>query len=96
MGAGQPAGSDAAPPEMGATPPDWRGLLDVLEDRTGQKYDDLWRAYVVRHEEATLLDARASARRQYDEVVSRAGEWQLPAIVRQAMRAGSSSRRRSS
>jgi hypothetical protein len=87
MTAGQPAGSDAAPIEMGAAPPDWRGLLDLLEDETGQKYDDLWRAYVVRHEEATLLDLRASARRQYDDVVARAGEWQLPPIVRQAMRA---------
>jgi hypothetical protein len=87
MAADQRAGSDAAPIEMGAAPPDWRGLLDLLEDRTGQKYDDLWRAWVVRHEEATLLDARASARRHYDEVVSRAGEWQLPPIVRQAMRA---------
>ncbi|HET9344117.1 MAG TPA: hypothetical protein VFO05_00330 [Candidatus Limnocylindrales bacterium] len=87
IAAGRAAGSDQARIERGAAPPDWRGLLDLLEDRTGQKYDDLWRAYVVRHEDATLLDLRASARRQYDEVVSRAGEWQLPPIVRQAMRA---------
>ena len=45
-------GSDAVAPELGAPPPDWRGLLDLLEDRTGQKYDDLWRAWVVRHEDA--------------------------------------------
>jgi hypothetical protein len=87
MATGHPATSDVAQTEMGAAAPDWRGLLDLLEDRTGKKYDDLWRAWVVRHEEASLLDARAAARRQYDEVVSRAGEWQLPPIVRQAMRA---------
>jgi hypothetical protein len=81
------SGSDAAPTEMRSGPPDWRGLLDLLEDRTGKKYDDLWRAWVVRHDEANLLDERAAARRHYDDVVSRAGEWQLPAIVRDAMRA---------
>jgi hypothetical protein len=79
-------GSDAAPTETRPTAPDWRGLLDVLEDRTGQRYDDLWRAWVVRDEEAGLLDARAAARRQYDEVVAKAGEWRLPPIVRDAMR----------
>jgi hypothetical protein len=79
--------SDTRPTEAGSGPPDWRGLLDLLEDRTGKKYDDLWRAWVVRHEESTLLDIRGAARRQYDDVVSRAGDWQLPPIVRQAMRA---------
>ena len=80
-------GSDAVVPERTAEPPDWRGLLDLLEDRTGRRYDDLWRAWVVRPDEAGLLAARASARRQYDEVVARAGEWRLPEVVRQAMRA---------
>ncbi|MFL5774916.1 MAG: hypothetical protein ACJ76W_01450 [Chloroflexota bacterium] len=84
---GSAAASDAAPTESGAPPPDWRGLLDLLEDRTGKTYDDLWRAWVVRDDEATLLDARASARGQYDAVVSKAGEWRLPPIVREAMRA---------
>jgi hypothetical protein len=85
--AGPGNGSDTMPTEAGSGPPDWRGLLDLLEDRTGKKYDDLWRAWVVRHEEASLLDNRAAARRQYDDVASRAGEWSLPPIVRQAMRA---------
>jgi hypothetical protein len=85
--AGEMTGSDTAPIEKGATPPDWRGLLDLLEDRTGQKYDDLWRVWVVRHDEIGLLDARAAARRQYEAVVARAGEWQLPPIIREAMRA---------
>ena len=93
----QPAGLDAtgvagttgAPlgAELGAAPPDWRGLLDLFEEKTGKSFDDLWRAWVVRPEEAHLLDDRAAARTRYDEVVSRAGTWELPPVVRQAMRA---------
>ena len=79
--------SMSAPPEAGSGPPDWRGLLDLLEDRTGKTYNDLWRTWVVRPGEASLLSERSAARRQYDQVVTRAGEWQLPPIVRQAMRA---------
>ena len=87
MTGGHGVGSDVATTEKGATPPDWRGLLDLLEDRTGQTYDDLWRTWVVRPDEAGLLDARASARRRYEAVLARAGEWHLPPIVRDAMRA---------
>jgi hypothetical protein len=91
-GTGAPAaagddGSDAADVERGAPVPDWRGLLDLLEDRTGQSYVDLWRTWVVRPAELGLLEDRDAARRRYDQIVRRAGEWQLPPIVRQAMRA---------
>jgi hypothetical protein len=83
------AGTTGAPlgAETGAAPPDWRGLLDLLEDKTGKPFDDLWRTWVVRPDEAHLLDERAAARARYDEVVKRAGTWALPAVVRQAMRA---------
>jgi hypothetical protein len=84
---GAAAASDVVAIEAGSPPPDWRGLLDLLEDRTGARYDDLWRVWVVRHEDASLLDARSDVRRRYEEIVTRAGEWQLPVIVRQAMRA---------
>jgi hypothetical protein len=90
IGAYQPIAVDAPADlrrEAGSGPPDWRGLLDLLEDRTGKTYDDLWRTWVVRAGEANQLDLRTNARRQYDDVVSRAGDWQLPAVVRQAMRA---------
>jgi hypothetical protein len=89
-GVGMPADGGRAnpiPTEVGAGPPDWRGLLDLLEERTGRSYDDLWRSWVVRPGEASLLVARSAARRQYDDLVSRAGAWQLPSIVREAMRA---------
>lgn len=82
-----PGGSDTRPVEAGAPAPDWRGLLDLLEDRTGRDYGDLWRAWVIRPVESKLLDDREAARRKYDQVVRRAADWQLPALVRQAMRA---------
>jgi hypothetical protein len=83
------AGTTGAPlgAETGAAPPDWRGLLDLLEEETGKPFDDLWRTWVVRPDEANLLDERAAARARYAEVLARAGAWELPAIVRQALRA---------
>jgi hypothetical protein len=90
---------DAAAEEIGAYqptsveietvdgPPDWRGLLDLLETHTHATYDDLWRTWVARPTDLPLLDERAEARARYDEVVARAGIWELPRVVRDAMRA---------
>jgi hypothetical protein len=84
----QPVGSDgAAPVERAEAPPDWRGLLDSLEDATGKRFDDLWRTWVVRDSEKSLLDERAKARAAYTELVATAATWQLPGSVRAAMRA---------
>jgi hypothetical protein len=66
-------------------PPDWRGLLDLLETRTGKGYDDLWRTWVVTPEQAALLDRRAEARDLYDRTIEAAGDWRLPASVRRAL-----------
>jgi len=63
-------------------PPDWRGLLDLLETRTDATYDDLWRTWVVRPEEAALLDQRAAARAAYAAAVIDAGDWELPRAIR--------------
>ncbi len=81
-----PAGG-AREAEPAEGPPDWRGLLDLLEDRTGRRYDDLWSTWVVRDGEADLLAERADARQAYTEVVRDAGRWELPASVRGALRA---------
>jgi hypothetical protein len=83
-GGGTPA---AAQPERALGPPDWRGLLDLLEDHTDASYDDIWREWVVRSSDAPLLDQRATARRQYDTVVAEAADWSLPRPIRDAMRA---------
>ncbi len=84
IGAYQPT---TGPAERVAGPPDWRGLLDLLEARTGTSYDDLWRTWVARPTDVPLLDARAAARTRVGEVGQAAGDWQLPRPIRDAMRA---------
>jgi hypothetical protein len=74
-------------PELVTSAPDWRGLLDLLEDETGKPFDDLWRTWVARPEDLTLLDAREATRAHYAAVVAKAGDWTLPLPIREAMRA---------
>jgi hypothetical protein len=74
-------------PEGVDGPPDWRGLLDLLEGEAGTSFSDLWAEWVVRPEEASLLDARAEARRSYERTMAVAGDWQLPRAIRDALRA---------
>lgn len=74
-------------PETVDDPPDWRGLLDLLEAHSTGTFDDLWRTWVARDSDLPLLDARKTARTRYDEVVTSAGDWRLPRAVRDAMRA---------
>ncbi|HLX35710.1 MAG TPA: hypothetical protein VKR30_10780 [Candidatus Limnocylindrales bacterium] len=86
------AGDGAYQPPNGASeptgqPPDWRSLLDLFEDTTGQSYDDLWRTWIARPEDLALLDERATARAAYAKLVSDAGSWSLPRSIRDAMRA---------
>jgi hypothetical protein len=85
----QPGGAQTgatASPERATGAPDWRGLLDLLEDRTGRSYDDLWTAWVLRPNETDLLIDRDAARVGYQEVADRAGPWQMPRVVRDALR----------
>lgn len=84
IGAYQPA---TGPLERLEAPPDWRGLLDLLEARTGATYTDLWRTWVTRPSDERLLDSRAAARTRYDEVRAQADDWRLPRAVRDALRA---------
>ena len=83
VGAYQPAGGAA---ETVEGPPDWRGLLDLLEARTGAAYDDLWREWVARDTDLSLLDARTQTRARYDAITTQAGAWQLPRPIRDALR----------
>ncbi len=80
-------GGGAAAPELVDGPPDWRGLLDLLDARTKGSFDDLWRTWVARDEDLNLLDARKLSRARYAEVLAAAGDWRLPRAVRDAMRA---------
>jgi hypothetical protein len=73
--------------EIVGGPVDWRGLLDLLEERTDQPFDDLWRRWVARPQDAALLDARRTARERYEGFLAVVGDWQEPLSIRDAMRA---------
>ncbi|HEX5826442.1 MAG TPA: hypothetical protein VFY23_02900 [Candidatus Limnocylindrales bacterium] len=73
-------------PEVADGAPDWRALLDILERRTGEDFDDLWREWVVRPDEVALLEARTAARASYERTLALAGDWALPRDIRDAMR----------
>lgn len=67
-------------------PPDWRTLLDLMEEVAGAEgVDELFRSAVVDPEGAALLDRRAAARVDHDALVFRAGGWALPPYLRVAM-----------
>jgi hypothetical protein len=84
VGAYQPVGGGS---ETVEAPPDWRGLLDLLEDRTEASYDDLWREWVARPEDVILLDQRAAARSKYDTLLAAVGDWDVPKPIRDSLRA---------
>lgn len=91
VGAYQPEGGDASAPAIDGNegvdgPPDWRGLLDLLEDTSGVSYGDLWSTWVVRDEDRPLLVDRTAARARYEALIEAAGAWRLPRSVRDALR----------
>ncbi len=63
----------------------WERLLDLLEERTGANYDDLWRTWVTTAGQQSLMDARVTARAQYSQTVTAAGSWELPYAIRLEM-----------
>ena len=60
----------------------WQQLLDLLEERTGEAYTDLWQDWVVNDEQQRQLAARQAARHAYAETVAAAEEWELPESIR--------------
>jgi len=86
-GAAATDAATAASPETSPGPPDWRGLLDLLEAETGKDFTDLWRTWVVRPDEQPLLDARATAITSYRRTLELADGWALPKAIRDALRA---------
>ena len=66
--------------------PDWRGLLDIIEDRAAVDVSDLWDVWVARDTERDLLAHRDNTRARYDALLTRAADWRLPRIVRDALR----------
>jgi hypothetical protein len=82
----QPTGTRASL-ETSEEAPDWRGLLDLLEERTDTAYDDLWAAWVLRPADTALMAERTEIRVRYASLARRADDWLLPRVVRDAMRA---------
>jgi hypothetical protein len=66
-------------------PIDWRGLLDLLQTQAGVDATDLWRTWVVRPEDAALLEARATARFEQAVLVREANGWVLPPGIEAAL-----------
>jgi hypothetical protein len=62
--------------------PGWQRLLDLLEERTDERFDDIWAEWIVNDEQQPLLAARASARSLYADVTDQAGDWLLPGTIR--------------
>ena len=60
----------------------WQQLLDLLEERTGASYTDLWQDWVVNDEQQRQLAARQAARHAYAETVAAAEDWELPESIR--------------
>ncbi|MEW6224785.1 MAG: hypothetical protein AB1627_09145 [Chloroflexota bacterium] len=89
-GAGDAAGTGAAAtrvPEALTSAPDWRSLLDLLEEHSDARFTDLWRTWVVRADELAQLDVRTAARLSYQRTLALADGWALPVGIRDALRA---------
>jgi hypothetical protein len=63
----------------------WQQLLDLLDERAGATFDDLWTDWVVNDEEQREMEDRAAARDEYAAIVDEAGSWNLPKDLRYAM-----------
>jgi hypothetical protein len=75
-----------AKPETAAPRVDgWQRLLDLLENRTGASYTDLWAQWVVTPSQQGELTARSKARTDYQATVTAAGDWELPRTIRDDM-----------
>ena len=68
-------------------PVDWRGLLDLIQSQTGVDASDLWRTYVVRPDDAALLDARSRVHFERTALAAEANGWALPAGIDAALAA---------
>ncbi len=64
---------------------DWKRLLDLLEERTGEEFADLWAEWVVTRQQEPLLANRARARDDYAALVVIADAWELPVAIRHAL-----------
>jgi hypothetical protein len=82
----QPANGDGDPQIGGdAELEGWQQLLDLLDERAGASFDDLWTDWIVNDDEQREMEDRAAARVHYAVVVQDAGTWNLPKDLRASM-----------
>ena len=63
----------------------WQRLLDLLEERTGANYDDLWKEWVANPQQRVALELRARVRTAYQLVATQAASWNVPRALRLQM-----------
>ena len=63
----------------------WQQILDLLDERTGATFDDIWTEWIVDPAQLPLMEDRAAARGEYATLVTRATGWNLPIDLRYAM-----------
>jgi hypothetical protein len=83
LGEGPPEQLEAA-----LAKPDWRILLDLLEERAGaSETGELFETWVLRPDEMATLRAREAARKDYQRLIEDGAGWAPPLTVRRAMAA---------
>lgn len=82
----QPAHDDGSPEKGVALHLEgWQQLLDLLDERAGANFDDLWTEWVVNDTEQLMVQQRTAVRRDFAAAVEAAGAWDLPFDLRYAM-----------
>lgn len=77
---------EGEPEKAGGGAPDWRRLLDLLEEvGDGDEVGELFERWVVPTGELPRLEQRAAARQRYGRLVASGGEWLPPLAVRRPM-----------
>jgi hypothetical protein len=70
-----------------ATNPDWRHLLDLLEEATGEPFVDIMTTWVSEPAADATLALRADARAGYADLLDQADDWALPTALRRDLSA---------
>jgi tetratricopeptide (TPR) repeat protein len=71
--------------ESGGGSTDWRRLLDLLEQRTGESFSQLFNNWVVDPSQTVMLQQRDASLSVYSDALKAAGTWNLPPEIRMSL-----------
>jgi tetratricopeptide (TPR) repeat protein len=71
--------------ESGGGSTDWRRLLDLLDQRTGNSFSTLFNNWVIDPSQTALLQQRSVALSAYADALKAAGPWNLPPEIRMSL-----------